>query len=147
MATTSQYRAIFGMAKSRGISDEILRDILKNHFKKKTFKDLNIEDAKEFIDLLIKLNPSLKKRKKKKQYSKNIFQFITPKQIKFILTFSDSMDWSESNINKLVSRMFPRIKDIHDKIGLEVSFRRLSVEQAQSLIEAIKNIQNRAKVI
>ncbi len=145
MATTGQYRAIFSMARACGIDEDILRDMLHVNFKKKSFKDISKDEAKDFIDILIKLHPSLKRRKSRKikQYPNTMIRFITPAQTKLILDFARSMLWDESNINNLISSMFPKFKKLHDQIDAEVSFRRLSMKQAQSLIEAIKSIQER----
>ena len=144
MASTKQYRAIFGMAKAAGVGEDDLRDMLAAHFERESFKDLTDFQAKRLIDILTKLYPSLKKKRKRRRYPDAMFRFITPRQIKMILSFARSMDWDETNINTLTVRMFPKIKELHERIGAPVTFRRLSVEQAQGLIEAIKSIQARA---
>ena len=137
------------MARASGISEDELRHMLATHFDHDSFKSLTDKEAGKFIDMLNRLYPSLKKhrRTKRKQiYQDNMLRLITKKQVKYILDFARPMGWDESNINNLVSRMFPKFKDFHDQIDASVSFRRLSLQQAQSLIEAIKNIQARSGV-
>jgi len=127
--TKSQLKYIFLCAKKLGLDNLLLHDVVYATTAKKSISKLTSGEAGNVIDVLARQAfPNAPKKR-----ASNIVYLISAEQREKILELLLPMGWNEQKADTLSLKMYKK------------TMSRLSMKQAQGLIEALKSILSRAE--
>jgi|GEM_PF-3176255 len=143
-------RALWGTARSFGMSDELVRDVAEQVTGGRSISAMSMDGFKAWfarVEEIYGEKPKRRmKRTKKRDSSSAIIEIATPEQKAFIRTFARKKlrwqkGWNEagtecSSISKIIEK--------HTK-GRKREIRQLTLQEARSVIEALKKIYERKR--
>jgi hypothetical protein len=134
MKADNKQKALVHICKSqliaKGVIDEAgYRALLRQWFDAESSRDLDYDQATVFIDELIKMGASIKKkRKSKKKLPPDITQLPSPQQLRMIEHFKQDIRWKFSDgFNRWLKAYLKR-----DRI--------VTAKEANAVIEALKGM-------
>jgi hypothetical protein len=102
--TTAQLRAIYGLAKKRGLDNDELHALVKEHTRKASIARLNVTEADAVIAQLGGEPLAARRTIQHRRRQAGVNQVVQPGQLQYIASLASQRDWSPESLQDFCRR-------------------------------------------